>query len=102
MEKMDLLSFEIITYVGSARSMYIDAIRAAKLGNFEEAEKLMVEGSEFFLKGHRAHAGLIQKEAGGEKSAYSLLLVHAEDLLMSAETFKILAEEFIALYRRIS
>jgi PTS system cellobiose-specific IIA component len=101
MEKMDLLSFEIITYVGSARSMYIEAIREAKQGNFEGAEKLMLEGTEMFVKGHRAHAGLIQKEAGGEKSEYSLLMVHAEDLLMSAESFKILAEEFIDLYKRI-
>jgi PTS system cellobiose-specific IIA component len=102
MEKMDLLSFEIITYVGSARSMYIEAIKEAKQGNFKKAEELMQEGTEMFIKGHRAHAGLIQNEAGGEKSEYSLLMVHAEDLLMSAETFKILAEEFIDLYKRIA
>jgi PTS system cellobiose-specific IIA component len=101
MEKMDLLSFEIITYVGSARSMYIEAIREAKQGNFAGAEKLMLEGTEMFVKGHRAHAGLIQSEAGGEKSEYSLLMVHAEDLLMSAESFKILSEEFIDLYKRL-
>ena len=31
----------------------------------------------------------------------SLLLIHAEDQLMSAEGFKIIAEEMIAAYRRI-
>lgn len=31
----------------------------------------------------------------------SLILVHAEDQLMSAESFKIIAEEMIANYRRI-
>ena len=35
-------------------------------------------------------------EVGG-----SLILVHAEDQLMSAESFKIIAEEMIASYERI-
>lgn len=32
----------------------------------------------------------------------SLILVHAEDQLMSAEGFKIIAEEMIAAYKRIA
>ena len=43
----------------------------------------------------------IQKEAAGEPVGGSLILVHAEDQLMSAESFKIIAEEMIANYRRI-
>ncbi|MFR6523911.1 MAG: PTS lactose/cellobiose transporter subunit IIA, partial [Lachnospiraceae bacterium] len=30
-----------------------------------------------------------------------MLLMHAEDQLMSAEAFRILADEFITLYKRI-
>ena len=30
-----------------------------------------------------------------------MLLMHAEDQLMSAESFRILAEEFIELYKRM-
>ena len=50
-----------------------------------------------FVDGHHAHASLIQKEAAGEKSEFSLLLMHAEDQLMTTETLKIVAEEFIEL-----
>ena len=50
-------------------------------------------------QGHHAHAELVQKEAAGEKSEYSLLLMHAEDQLMSAEAFGILAEEFVDVYK---
>jgi cellobiose PTS system EIIA component len=100
-ERMDLLSFQIISAVGSARSMYIEAIQEAKRGNFTGAEALMSEGAQLFLQGHHAHAGLIQQEASGVKSDYSMLFMHAEDLLMSAESFKILAEEFIELYKRL-
>ena len=45
---------------------------------------------------------LIQKEAQGEQVGGSLILVHAEDQLMSAEAFKIIAEEMIASYERIA
>ena len=36
---------------------------------------------------------------GGE---LNLILVHAEDQMMSAESFRIIAEEFIAVYKRLS
>jgi PTS system cellobiose-specific IIA component len=101
MERMDLLSFQIISTVGTARSMYIEAIQAAKNGNFKGAEELINEGTVLFTQGHHAHAGLIQQEASGEKTEFSLLLMHAEDLLMSAEAFRILSEEFIDLYKRL-
>jgi len=99
MEGMELISFQIISAVGTAKSMYIEAIQAAKKGNFDEADQLMKEGAEVFLDGHKAHASLIQKEASGEKIDFSLLLMHAEDQLMNAETTKLMAVEIIELYR---
>lgn len=44
---------------------------------------------------------MITKEAAGEKIEGGILLVHAEDQLMSAEAFSILAEEFIDLYTEL-
>jgi cellobiose PTS system EIIA component len=61
MEGMELLSFQIISAVGTARSMYIEAIQEAKNGKFDEAEALIAEGSDMFVQGHHAHAELIQK-----------------------------------------
>lgn len=99
MENMELISFQIISAVGTAKSMYIEAIQEAKAGNFDAADALIKEGATVFLDGHKAHASLIQKEASGEKVEFSLLLMHAEDQLMNAETTKIMAEEIIELYR---
>lgn len=98
---MELISFQIISAVGTARSMYIEAIEEAKKGNIEQARKLIEEGEEIFVEGHKAHAGLIQQEANGESVIPQLLLVHAEDQLMSAEAFKIIATQFIDLYERL-
>ena len=58
---------------------------------------------EFFVEGHHAHTGLLEKEAQeGQGSTVSLLIVHAEDQLMSAEAFKTIAAEFIEVYKRMS
>ena len=94
----ELISFQIISAVGTARSMYVEAIQEEKKGNIQAAKQLIEDGVKVFVDGHHAHASLIQKEAAGEKSEFSLLLMHAEDQLMTTETLKIVAEEFIELY----
>lgn len=101
MEELELVCFEIISNVGMARGSYVEAIDLATEGKFEEAEKKIEEGNEFYVKGHEAHADLIAKEAAGEKTEIFLVLVHAEDQLMSAENFKLLADKFIALNKMI-
>ena len=47
------------------------------------------------------HQNLITQEASGKPAEVSLLLVHAEDQLMAAELFQILAQEWIDLYTRL-
>lgn len=101
MEGLELISFSIISTVGMARSCYIEAIYEAKKGNFEKAEALIEEGSNHFTEGHHAHTKLIQMEASGEPVIVNVLLTHAQDQLMSAEGFKIIAEEFIDVYKRL-
>ncbi len=101
MDNMELICFKMISAVGTAKSMYIEAIHAAKKGDFEKAASLIDEGSNIYAEGHHAHAELIQKVAGGEKIEFNLILLHAEDQMMSAETIKVMAEEIIDLYKKI-
>ncbi|WP_349948701.1 PTS lactose/cellobiose transporter subunit IIA [Lacrimispora sp. BS-2] len=101
LEGLETICFKIISNVGGARSSYIEAIQKAKHGDFDGAGECMKAGQEMFLTGHEAHFELIQKEAQGEMVGGSLILIHAEDQLMSAEAFKIIAEEMIASYERI-
>ncbi|MBR2810410.1 MAG: PTS lactose/cellobiose transporter subunit IIA [Solobacterium sp.] len=101
MEGTELVAFNIIASVGTARSCYITAIDEAAAGNFDEAEALVKEGKEAFNGGHAAHPELLTKMANGEEIVMTLLMTHAEDQLMSAEAFGILAEKFIALYKSL-
>lgn len=99
MEGLDITAMQIISNVGTARSCYIEAIQEAKKGHYDEAEKLISEGDEAFAEGHDAHLQLLQKEAEGN-NVVMLLILHAEDQLMSAEGFKIIANELIDVYKR--
>lgn len=102
MEGLELACFQIISFAGEAKSAYLGAIEEAKKGNYEKAESMIAEGSGIFLKAHKVHAELVQKEASGEsKTVPNILLIHAEDQLMATETCKILATEFIDAYRQI-
>ena len=71
-------------------------------GEYEEAKKLIEEGNEHYAEGHKAHVEMIQKEASGESVETCLLLIHAEDQMMSAETFQVLAGEFIKMCKMIN
>ena len=101
MEGLELISFQIISAVGTAKSCYVEAMRCAEEGKFEEADAKIKEGEEIFVNGHEAHASLIQKEANGETVVPNILLMHAEDQLMSAETVKVMALEIIKLAKRL-
>ena len=101
MEDLEQIAFQIITGAGTARSAYMEAVRRAKAGDFDGAGKQIAQGDAAFAEGHRAHAKLLQLEAGDGNVPMGLLLVHAEDHLMGAENFKEIALEFIEVHHQL-
>ena len=101
MDELELVAFQIISNEGMAKSLAMEAIREAREGNLEEAENKVEEAKGFLLEGHHAHSGLIQNEASGKKLEFSLIIMHAEDQLMSAETIKDIAIELIEMNKEI-
>lgn len=93
---------QIILYSGNAKSTSFEAIQAAKENNFKLANELIEKANEEMSSAHRVQTFLIQSEIRGEKVETSLLLIHAQDHLMNAITFKDLAGEFIALYEAMN
>lgn len=100
-DEMNATAFQIIAAVGSARSNYIEAIQLAKGGRFREARTSIEAGDAAYIEGHNAHMGLIQREAAGDPTPMNLILTHAEDQLMSAEGFGILANELTELCEKV-
>ena len=102
MEGLEMVAFQIIAAVGTARSLYIEAIDLASEGKYDEARDKIKEGQEAFNGGHAAHGELLTKFANGELPPMDILMTHAEDQLMSAEAFGILADKFITLYEKVN
>ena len=89
---------KIILHGGNAKSNAFEAIYAAKEQNIELARECIEKANEELVNAHHVQTSLIQSEARGEKTEISLLLIHAQDHLMNAITFRDLANEFVDLY----
>lgn len=101
MSEIQVACFSIISYVGNAKSCYMQALRVAKEGDFAQARKLVDQGVESYAEGHGAHAALITQEAQTGDVPASLLLMHAEAQLMDAESCKVYVTEYIRLYEQL-
>ena len=98
-EKVSQLAMEMITYAGMAKSNYLLALKDYKAGKDNEALKKIEDGAIEFTKAHEVHSQILTDEMEKLEPQVSLLLVHAEDQLMGAETLKILVEELIDIYK---
>ena len=98
-ERVSEVALTIITYSGLAKSAYIQAMRSfADLNAFNLKVE---EGDEAFTTAHGAHAELLSLEMDKREPQISLLLAHAEDQLMSAETIKTLALEIFNIINAV-
>lgn len=99
MDNQSEIIMGLIANGGNARSLAMKAMYAAKVGNFEEAQELLKASNESILQAHNMQTQLLTKEANGERSEVSLLMVHAQDHLMNAMTVKDLATEIVDIYK---
>ena len=91
----------LIMHGGDAKSSAMEAIYAAKKGDFGEADKKIADSDEALGNAHKSQTTLLTREAGGDSVELSLLLVHGQDHLMNAITFKDIAVEIIDLHRKL-
>lgn len=97
--KMEATIFTIISCAGQARSLCFSALQAARQGDFTAAEEALARAQAELLKTHQVHTDMIQREAAGEPQAVSLLLMHAEDHLMTSLFAKDLMVELVAMLK---
>lgn len=100
-EELQQVIMELIINGGDAKSCAMEAIYAAKEKSFKEAEKRLLEANDALNRAHRSQTDLFTQEAGGNTIALSLLMIHGQDHLMNAITFKDLAAEVVDIYKKI-
>ncbi|EHN58133.1 PTS lactose/cellobiose transporter subunit IIA [Oenococcus kitaharae] len=92
---------QLIMFGGNAKSSAFEALRAAKTGDFSQADAKLKEADGFLSQAHNAQTAMLTDEANGKHAHVSLLMVHGQDHIMNAITFRDLAGELIDLYRRL-
>ena len=94
--------FTLILHSGEARAKAKEAAEFAREGAWQDADRLIEEAEEEQLEAHKVCAKIVRMEAGGEKVDFSVLLVHALDLLILAWIEIDHVHETIKLMKRLT
>lgn len=92
----------IIVNAGQSRSLCFEALRQAKQGHFSEADALLQEANTFAREAHAVQTRLIEADEGEGKTKMTLVMVHAQDHLMTSILAKELITELVDLYKQNS
>lgn len=98
-EEVTMIGFEIVAYAGEARSNLIEAINAARDGDFDQAEELIEQADETIKEAHNTQTDILAKEAGGEDLELSFIMVHGQDHLMTSLLLRDIVEHLVNLYK---
>ena len=99
---MEMVKLDNLYNLIKARSYAMEAIQLAKAGEVDGARSLIEKASMQLGKAHKSQTALIQDEASDNKIEISMLLIHAQDQLMTTMTLKDLANEIIDLYEKLN
>lgn len=91
----------LIMHGGNAKGQAFQAIQFAKEGKFDEAQAALDEANRSLKGAHDVQTDMLTKEAQGEHTEVDLYMVHGQDHLMNAITFKDMAVEIIDLMKRV-
>lgn len=95
------VTMQLIINGGDAKSSAFEAISAAKSGNFDVAAAKLKQADAALAKAHDAQTGMLTDEANGKHAKVNLLMVHGQDHVMNAITFRDLAGEIVDLYKQL-
>lgn len=98
---LEIAAMEIVGSAGESKSLCFEALEYAKKGEFQIANEKIAKAKEVFLKAHEVQTELICAEADGQDVNVGILMVHAQDHLMTSLLARDLIEEIINLYQII-
>lgn len=101
MEELEQQIFEIITHSGSARAMLYEALTEVQKGDVVKADELMDSSSKEMTLAHNVQTKLITADMNGG-TKISLLLIHAQDQLMTTMSEQTIIEQMIKMQKEIN
>ncbi|MBA7801712.1 PTS N,N'-diacetylchitobiose transporter subunit IIA [Citrobacter freundii] len=100
-EELEEVVMGLIINSGQARSLAYGALKQAKQGDFEAAKAMMEQSRMALNEAHLVQTKLIEGDQGEGKMKVSLVLVHAQDHLMTSMLARELVTELIELHEKL-
>lgn len=100
---MDLEStvMELIINAGESKSLAMQALMSAKSGQWDEVDGLLKQSTEAAKRAHGVQTQLIGMDEGEGKVPVNLVMVHAQDHIMTSMLARELVEELINIHRQL-
>lgn len=100
-EELEEVVMGLIINSGQARSTAYAALKQAKQGDFNAAKTMMEQSRMALNEAHLVQTKLIEGDQGEGKMKVSLVLVHAQDHLMTSMLARELVAELIELHEKL-
>lgn len=100
-EELQVAAFEIILHSGTARTIVHEAFADMREGRYDVAAEKLETSNESLLEAHHAQTKLLQDYASGIEIRIEIIMVHAQDHLMTTMTLREVALEMLNLYRKV-
>ena len=97
---MESTVMELIINSGEARSYAMQALRAAKQGDWDQVDEQLTEASAASKRAHDVQTMLIGMDEGCGKIPVNLVMVHAQDHIMTSMLAREMIEELIEIHRQ--
>ncbi|WP_423190401.1 PTS lactose/cellobiose transporter subunit IIA [Alkalibacterium sp. f15] len=98
---MEQLIFEIIASAGESRDLTYQALDNINDGKIDEAYKLIEEAEKTMNTAHNVQTKLIQSEIQGEKIDGGLLMIHAQDHMMTAIAEHQMVKRMLPIFEKL-
>ncbi len=92
---------ELIINAGESRSCAMQALYAAKAGKWDEVDGLLAQSTAASKLAHAVQTQLIGMDEGAGKVPVNLIMVHAQDHIMTSMLARELIEELIEVHKKL-
>ena len=99
-EELQVIAFDIILHSGNARTLIHEAFKLLGQGEKAAARQQLDKANEAILEAHKAQTNLLKEYASGQKIEMEIIMVHAQDHLMTTMTLLEVANEMSYLYQQ--
>lgn len=95
------IAFKIILDSGNSRTLVHEGFKAMRENKLQEAEEKLEEANDSLIKAHNVQTKLLHDYANGTEIIMDVIMVHAQDHLMTTMTIREVAIEMLVMYQKM-